>query len=274
MSNIMKRRKKHSSFYLKIFLAGILLFGLTKISDSQVRAAQTDLTNVKQEISDLDQGKQLFSQGRNMVYNSEASLQEIIAILNNSKDVFTKLPDGFDKYYWLAQVEFIIAEAAENSGDKTQAADRFTESNNFIRKALSFKPKSSDANRLLGDTIMRLTDYKGGFYMISQGPQAFKLFNHAIKLDPKNYTAMNSLSVYYLYAPAIGGGSVDKAIEFLQKALESKDVFDNFISNVWLGKAFQMKKNKSKAMEFYNKAILIYPNSSLVKGFLKELDLI
>jgi tetratricopeptide (TPR) repeat protein len=112
-------------------------------------------------------------------------------------------------------------------------------------------------------------DYKGGIYMMTKGPQALKLLKKALSLDEKNYTAMNSLGMYYINAPAIGGGSVDKGIEVLQKALESKDEFDNFISNVWLGTAFQKKKNTDEASRHYQSALKIFPNCPWVKRLLQ-----
>lgn len=140
----------------------------------------------------------------------------------------------------------------------------------MISKALKINPKSSDANRVLADTIMRLMDYKGAIYMMSKGPQALKLLNKALSLDEKNYAAMNSLGMYYIEAPAIGGGSVAKGMDILQKALESKDQYENFISNIWLGKAFQKKNNSSEGEQHFQKALGIYPNSPWVKELLQK----
>ncbi len=267
--SILLKQKGNIIIYFNAFLAGLLFFGFMTIISFKVNAVGSE-----NNVALLEQGKELFFKGREMIYNTDASFTEVNYILNNSKEVFIKMSDNFNKNYWLAQVEFLIAEKAENSGDKQQAANKYSESESLIRKALKLNSKSSDANRLLADTIMRLTDYKGGFYAMTQGPQAYKLLVNAIKLDPKNYAAMNSLGVYYLCAPAIGGGSADKAIQTLQNALESKDEYDNFISNTWMGKAFQLKKNNRKAAEYYKKALTIYPNSSLVKSYLTEVDVI
>ncbi len=223
----------------------------------------------KFENQDLNQGMEMFSQARKMFYNAEDAIAEVRKLLEMSRKTMEKAPDGWEKSYQLAQIEFMLGEMAEYPGDKKAAAEHFTESNRLSSQALEENPNSSEATRLLSDTIMRLMPYKGGFYTMSQGPKALNMVKKALSLDPKNYTAMNSLGVYYLNAPAIGGGSTEKGIRILQQALESKDEFDNFISNVWLGRAYQKKKNQSKAEKYFQKALQIYPNSPWVKGMLK-----
>jgi tetratricopeptide (TPR) repeat protein len=125
---------------------------------------------------------------------------------------------------------------------------------------------------LEADSIMRLMSYNGAMYTMSQFTHVIKLLKDAISFDAHNYTAMNSLGVYYVNAPAIGGGSVPKGIQNLQKALESTDDFDNFIADVWLGKAYQKKKNNNEATKYIKKALEIYPNSPWAKGLLKEVE--
>lgn len=221
--------------------------------------------------TEITKGVELFIKARKMYYNAEAPINIVMEILNDSEESFAKLSESFDKYYWQANVAYLSGEIAEVLGEKQQAAEDFTESHELIRKALDYNPKSSEAHRVLADTIMRLMSYKGTIYMMTKGPQALKLLNKALSLDGANYTAMNSLGMYYINAPAIGGGSVDKGIEVLQKALESKDEFDNFISNVWLGTAFQKKKNTSEASRYYQRALKIFPNSPWVKGLIQSI---
>ena len=215
--------------------------------------------------------QELFVKARKMYYNAEAPQSEAIKVLGRIKESLANLPEGFDKYYWSANVAYLSGEMAEVAGDKQKAALDFTESNELINKALNYNPKSSDANRVLADTMMRLMNYKGAIYTMTKGPQVLKILKKALDLDAKNYTAMNSLGMYYINAPAVGGGSADKGIEVLQKALESKDHFDNFISNVWLGSAFQKKKNSGEAKQYYQKALGIYPNSPWVKELLQNI---
>jgi tetratricopeptide (TPR) repeat protein len=257
---------------IQMIAPAVLLFSILLTPNIAVNAASNGTQSFGADEPDLIQGKELFIKARRMSYNAEASYDAVKDILNSSSKCFNKLPDGYQKYYWLAQTEFERGEIAESSGEKRQAAQSFTESGNLARKALSDNPKFSDANRLEADSIMRLMSYNGAMYTMSQFPKVIKLLNNAISFDAYNYTAMNSLGVYYINAPAIGGGSVPKGIQNLQKALESKDEFDDFIANVWLGKAYQKKKNNNEAVKYIKKALEIYPNSTWAKGLLKEIE--
>ena len=214
------------------------------------------------------QGKELFLQGRDAFYRSQTPLAEVMAILTAAKQSLhqTKNHEG---YYWLGQVEYLLGEVAEVAGNKREAARGFTESENRAKQALDLNKKSSDAHRLLADTYMRLMSYKGTLYMISHGPQALKLLKKALSLDPNNYTALNSLGMYYINSPKLGGGSVNKGIEVLEEALMSKDEFDNFISHIWLGQAWQKKNKKTEAIRHFKEALLIYPHNSWAKSLLE-----
>lgn len=263
--------KKMGYLVLTVVLVSLLLFSLMAGISLQTGAVDNKNVRSNDQSSNIVKGKELFFTGREMFYNAEAEIVEIKNTLKASKDYFSQLEDGFEKYYWQAQVEFVLAEIAEATEKKREAAQSFYASSNLIKKGLEYEPKSSDAHRLLADTYMRLTNYNGTMYMISHGPQALELLNKAISLDKENYTAFNSLATYYINAPAIGGGSVDKGIKVLQKALESEDKFDNFISYVWLGIAYAKKKKINDAVKNLNKALEIYPNSPWAKGIFKKI---
>jgi tetratricopeptide (TPR) repeat protein len=265
MTNLMQQ--KLSNPLLRLTLVGLLMGSFFTCPNFQVKAAQID-TDSPTENSSLQQGKAAFFKGRKMFYNNEAPLAEVNDTLNFSKEALNKLPGSFDKYYWLAQVEFVAAEAAELYKENKQASKSFSASSRFIKKALHYNAKSSDANRLLVDTKMRLMVFKGPAYLMIEGPIAFMDVNKAVGYDKKNYTALNSLGVYYLNAPIFGGGNTNWGINMLKKALESKDEFDNFISYAWLGKAYQKKRNIEESTKYYNKALEIYPNSQWIE-FLK-----
>lgn len=252
---------------LKILLLGVFSVFLAAMT---AFAGQSEL--LAAENPDFIQGRKLFFQARQLYYNAEIPPQKAQELLKGSIDFLNQLPDDYEKYYWQSQVQFVRGEIAENSGDKKLAAQSFTGSGQLAGQAIKYNSKSSDARRIQADTIMRLMDYKGAMYAMTQGSRCVTLLKDALELDTHNYTAMNSLGVYYINAPAIGGGSVDKGIDILRKALEGKDEFDNFISNVWLGTAFQKKKNSAEAVKYYNTALAIYPNNPWAKGLVKEVE--
>jgi tetratricopeptide (TPR) repeat protein len=189
-------------------------------------------------------------------------------VLLAAKTSFLQLPAGAEQYCWLAKVEFLIAELTEARGDRRSAQRAFTESERWAERALKANKSSSIAHQLLADTYMRLMDYKGALYTMSKGPQALKLLNTATSLDPNNYPAFISLATYYLNAPAIGGGSVKKGVEALEKALKSTDEHDLFLSNLWLGVAYRKLKKEDEAQGYFSKALTIYPQSPWAKEWM------
>jgi Uncharacterized protein conserved in bacteria len=256
--------------YCKVILLAFLLSFFIGMACFRANAAEIGTSPANNP--DLVQGQALFIKARKMYYNAEAANGDLIKLFTADQNLFAQLPDGYDKFYWQSQVAFDLAEMAENSGNKKQAAAGYTKSGDLVRKALRYDAQSSDANRILADTIMRLTTYNGTMYTMSQGPQALKLLNRALSLNQHNYAAMNSIGVYYINAPAIGGGSVDKGIKILQKGLESPDEFDQFIAYVWLGQAYAKKQSSGEAVRNFDQALQIYPNSPWVKDLLQKVQ--
>ena len=219
----------------------------------------------------LKEGIAWYLTARRIFYNAEAPTEEAKKKLLAVKEFFGQRLTGAEQYYWLAMVEFTLAELEEMRGEKRAASQAFTECSRWAEKALKANKGLSDAHRILADSYMRLMSYNGAIYTMSKAPQAVKLLNKAISLDKKNYAAFIALGVYYLNAPAIGGGSVEKGIEALRKALESKDEFDLFLSYLWLGKAYGQLKKEEEARACFNKALEIYPQSPWAMEWLNQL---
>lgn len=219
----------------------------------------------------LKEGIASYLAARRMFYNAEAPMEEAQKELLAAKEYFRQRLTGDEQCFWLAKIEFTLGELEEARGEKRAAAQAFTESGRWAEKALKANKGHSDAHRVLADTYMRLMSYNGAIYTMSKAPQAVKLLNKAISLDKKNYTAFISLGVYYLNAPAIGGGSVEKGMEALRKALESNDEFDNFLSYLWLGYAYRQLKKDDEAQGCFKKALEIYPQSPWATEWLNEI---
>ncbi len=233
---------------------------------------RTGIVNAQNEtvMNDLQTGKDLYLKGRKMFYNAENTLDVVRATWLSSKDSFAKLAEGDLKCYWLAQVEFSLAELDETMGNNKEANIGFSKSNDLVKKAIEYNKKFSDAYRLLADTYMRLMDYNGPLYSVSHGPEALRLTKKAFQLDTQNFTALISSGIYYINAPKIGGGNIGKGMADLKKALASKDSFDQFLAHVWLGRAYLKKGNKTEALDNFNQALRIYPNSSWAKRFASQ----
>jgi tetratricopeptide (TPR) repeat protein len=240
--------------------SGMEVFGMEEWSAHNEQANHNNAINVN-----VTSGKDLYRKGRELFYNAEDKLDEAKSVLASSKIIFTQLLESDTKYYWLSQVAFTQAEIVEINGDKREAALKFTASCDLAKKALRYNQRLSDAHRLLADTYMRLMSYNGSLYSISHGPEALKSVQKAIQLDKRNFAAFDSLGIYYVSAPKIGGGDIDKGIAALNKGLASNEPFDQFISHIWLGRVYLKKGKRSEALNHLHQAQKIYPNSIWAK---------
>ena len=100
------------------------------------------------------------------------------------------------------------------------AQDRFDEAQDVCQQAADAAPSSSAAQLWLGRVLGARASAAG------KSLQAFTLarkvhtaFEHAVKLDGRNAEAMSDLGEYYVSAPGIVGGGVDKARELAPRLL-------------------------------------------------------
>lgn len=219
----------------------------------------------------LDKGKELFFQGRVMFFSGNNKLDDAVEVLEKSKDYFSKLEDRFENAYWRGKVEYVLGEIAEVKNDKRKAAQRFSESSASAENAISYNDSSSSALCLLANTYMRLMNYKGTIYAMLHSSKTFKLLNKAKKLDKDNYSVYNSFAMCYFYTPEFAGGSINKAIDSLEKALKSEDQFTNFNSYMWLGIIYYNQRDLVNASANFSKALEIYPNSPWAKDYMNQI---
>jgi tetratricopeptide (TPR) repeat protein len=257
------------SFIMVLFL--MIIYGCAFFMVQLKDAGTTLAASINDQNEYLVKGKELFAQGRTIFFSGKGDFDEAINALTASKEFFTKLGDDFENYYWRGEAEFVLAEIFEVNNDKRKAAQSFSESSKLSEKALIYNDKSSDGNRLVADTYMRLMNYNGTIYAMSHSSKTFKLLNKALSINKNNYPVYNSLAMCYFYTPTFAGGSIEKTIRSLEKALESKDQYTNFISYMWLGIVYDKKKDKAKAINYFTKALEIYPESPWAKEYMKKI---
>ncbi|HEV8412583.1 MAG TPA: tetratricopeptide repeat protein [Bryobacteraceae bacterium] len=89
-------------------------------------------------------------------------------------------------------------------GDYKQASEAF-------EKALALEPRSSELHRLMGTVYGRRAETGNIFTAAGNAKKAHEYFEEAVALDPNNREAVANLFEYYLEAPGVMGGGVDKA---------------------------------------------------------------
>src|SRR6185436_10400256 len=101
-------------------------------------------------------------------------------------------------------------------GDYKQAGEAF-------EKALALAPGNSELYRLMGNVYGRRAETGSVFTAPGNARKAHQYFEKAVELDPNNREAVANLFEYYLEAPGVLGGGIDKA-ENLVKRIATLDM--------------------------------------------------
>jgi tetratricopeptide (TPR) repeat protein len=109
----------------------------------------------------------------------------------------------------------LIGQCHLMQGDYKPAGDAF-------EKALALAPRSSELHRLMGSVYGRRAETGSVFTAPGNARKAHQYFEEAVELDPNNREAVANLFEYYLEAPSLLGGGIDKA-ENLAKRIVTLD---------------------------------------------------
>ncbi len=136
----------------------------------------------------LHQAVSAFEAGR--LGEAQAALAQLASAQPRDADVLT----------WLA------AARLENQGDAAGAED-------LLEKDLALDPQSWRAHMLLGVSLAKRIGGASIFQKISLAGRMKSEFERAVALAPDSPDARAALLRFYLHAPGIAGGGVDKARE-------------------------------------------------------------
>jgi len=212
--------------------------------------------------NDLKQGKELFFKARDQFYNRRAPQQEIVQRIEKSKDYFLQLEESAEKYCWLARANFLYSDV-----DKAQAKKWIRAWQESAEQAVQLDEQSGAAHALLGSAHLLLVEHVNHIQKVFHSRKGFNLLQQAIELDSSSYLAYHSLGIYYLMAPRIAGGNVDKSISYLKRGIKSKDRYIRCLGNFYLAYAYEEKGNLEQSLERVKKALSVYPNNPNIKRY-------
>jgi tetratricopeptide (TPR) repeat protein len=132
--------------------------------------------------SELEQARKLYQET-----DYEASLQILLAIQ----------PKDAPVYGLIGQDHYMLG-----------AYKKATES---LEKAAAEEPENSDYQLWLGRAFGRRAETASPFTAAPQATKARQHFEKAVQLNPRNMEALSDLFEYYLQAPGLMGGGLDKA---------------------------------------------------------------
>jgi Flp pilus assembly protein TadD len=124
-----------------------------------------------------------------------------------------------------------------------------------FQKATSLDPKNSDYALWLGRTWGRRAEAASPLTAPSAASKARQFFELAVRLDPRNQEAVNDLFDYYLNAPGMLGGGLDKAAKVAQHIAELDEAEGHFAQ----AQLADRRKQFDSAEQHFRRAMQLAP---------------
>jgi tetratricopeptide (TPR) repeat protein len=166
---------------------------------------------------------------------------------------------SLDSYTRIALfADWLVEAAQDHQNDKLlkQAAEEGVAA---AERAVRLSPDSSEAHRLLGELLGELIPhvFAGG---IRYGQRSTKEIERAIQLDPRNPNAYVARATSYFFTPEKFGGSKEKAVDMLKRAIAAEPSSDTAqTAHVWLALVYQSLGQKENAVSEITLALKLNP---------------
>lgn len=157
-----------------------------------------------------------------------------------SKDATTKN----DAFYYLGRIAF-----EESDVDKAKE---------YLDQSVGLEPNTSDEYYWLGRAYGELAQKTNIFKQASYASNSHKYLQMAVDTDPKSVEALRGLFFFYVVAPGIVGGGIDKAERTLSDIRKLSPV-DADIEQLIL---FDKKEEHEKQLSHAKFLVTTYPNSA------------
>jgi tetratricopeptide (TPR) repeat protein len=149
-----------------------------------------------------------------------------------------------------ARAFYYLGREAFRQGDGGRAADQF-------EKAVSIEPRNADYHFWLGQAYGREAQHVGKFRAAFLAKKIRHEFETAVQLDPDGVDGRSGLLSYYLIAPGIMGGSVDKAREQARE-IAKRNPMKGLLAE---GAIAEREKDMAGAERAYQAAVAQFPDS-------------
>jgi tetratricopeptide (TPR) repeat protein len=171
-----------------------------------------------------------------------------------SLDVLQEIPQKDASVYALMGRDYFM------TGEYKQAAAAF-------EKAVAEEPRNSDYVLWLARTYGRRAERASPLSALGQAAKARQFFEKAVELDPHNLDALNDLSDFYLQAPGVAGGGLEKA----EKVVEMISRVDPAEGQWAQAKVDEKRKDWKSAEEHLRRALALGPQAGRHVAFARLL---
>lgn len=238
------------------FMIFLLMFSIIIIVGVKVSATSDN----------FEKGKELFLEAREL-YQSQEDRLEAKKKFEEAKNSLLNLEEDFEKCYWLARTEYFLVSYKEEDKRK----ESYEKAAELGKKAIKYNKEHSDAYRILADIYLDSLEYRGILGQINYSGKGRKLLKESLKLDRSNYAACKSLGGYYIFAPKLFGGDVDKGVKLIKESLKSDEDSIKYVAYCLLGNLYEDQEDLNQAIKFVTEATEIYPKREDTQKWLKRL---
>jgi hypothetical protein len=210
------------------------------------------------------EGRLLLAKATDAFFDQSLPSVELKSILESSRQAFAALQEPALKDYWQSRVAYLHGFVERGERRDREAERRFREGYALAQRAGA--APGGDAYRLQADLIAQLLPFHGALYAMSNGPRIRQLAEKALAMDPDNPKARLTLALFYLNAPAAGGGSDRQALRILHELELRADLEreDRFGVLFWLGLAYKGRKEAERSRLYLSRARQVYPGNTWV----------
>jgi tetratricopeptide (TPR) repeat protein len=216
-----------------------------------------------------EHGRALLERATEAFFDQSLPAPDLRRLLESSFHHFSEAPEPRERDYWQARVEYVRGFVERGDGRDDAAERHFRDGHAFAERAAD--AQEGDAYRLQADLLAQLIPFHGAWYAMRNGPRIRELAQKALALKPANPKARLTLALFYLNAPAIGGGSDREALRILHELEGRGDLEreDRFGVLTWLGLAYRGRKDLDRAHVYFERAEEIYPGNTWVRSLAK-----
>jgi tetratricopeptide (TPR) repeat protein len=158
----------------------------------------------------------------------------------------------------LTQGETARADACALLGDIRLRQKRVKEAIELLEQAAKIDPATARYQSRLGEAIsLRM----GEVNFVQQAVLAGRLlaaFKRSVEIDPENVPGYIGLSRYYQNAPAIAGGSMEKAVAYAEE-VRKRDVFLGTLESGFIA---ERRGELEQALGYYEEALSLHPEQA------------
>ena len=165
--------------------------------------------------------------------------------------------------YLYGQIALLDGILAAGTGRMADAEHSFEQARSFGEEAVEREP-TSEHYRVVADSYMQLLRIKPMPYRIANAGRARRAADDAVRLDRRNPRALIAAASYYGSTPAIAGGDLPRAGDYLDRALPltagSKTL--RFVCVMWQAIIADARSDTAGARDWLRQARALFPESA------------